>query len=111
MHFDHKLITLIGLEPLPCKTVEAGPKLPMQHNLAGEEEEPARNRVMYNSSETVGYAAARLPGCYAVIWRVLDELDMRLSDFRPKSMLDFGAGPGTAIWAASEVNTPSYTDP
>lgn len=28
---------------------------------------------------------------------------MRVADFKPESMLDFGAGPGTAIWAASEV--------
>lgn len=60
--------------------------------------------MLYDSSETVGYAAARLPGCYSVVWRVLDEIDVRVPDFQPRSMLDFGAGPGTAIWAASEVH-------
>lgn len=35
--------------------------------------------------------------------RVLDELRMRLPDFAPRSMLDFGSGPGTVIWAAREV--------
>ena len=58
---------------------------------------------MYDSAESFGYIAARLPGCYAVAWRVFDELALRLPNFNPDSMLDFGAGPGTAIWAASDV--------
>ena len=58
----------------------------------------------------MGYAASRLPACYAVVWRVLDELNMRMADFQPESMLDFGAGPGTAIWAASEV-APTFSPP
>jgi len=49
------------------------------------------------------YAAARLPACYAAVARVLDELRLRLPGFTPRSMLDFGAGPGTAVWAAREV--------
>ncbi len=44
-----------------------------------------------------------MPGCYAAVARVLDELRLRLPDFAPRSMLDFGAGPGTAIWAAREA--------
>ena len=60
--------------------------------------------MAYDEAETVGYAAARLPACYAVAWRVFDELELRLPDFQPKSLLDFGAGPGTAIWAALDVS-------
>ena len=43
------------------------------------------------------------PGCYAVAQRVFEELASRLPEYRPRSMLDWGAGPGTAIWAALEV--------
>ena len=64
----------------------------------------AANTVAYDEAETVGYAAARLPACYAVAWRVFDELELRLPDFQPISLLDFGAGPGTAIWAALDVS-------
>ena len=53
--------------------------------------------------QVAAYAAARMPGCYAAVARVLDELRLRLPDFTPRSMLDFGAGPGTAIWAAREA--------
>lgn len=37
----------------------------------------------------------------------MSELQIRLPDFRPHNMLDFGAGPGTAIWAASAVWSPA----
>ena len=47
--------------------------------------------------------ASRMPGCFAAIYKVLEEVSMRLPAFRPTSILDFGAGPGTAIWAAQEV--------
>lgn len=53
--------------------------------------------------QVAAYAAARMPGCYAAVARVLDELRLRLPDFAPASMLDFGAGPGTAVWAAREA--------
>lgn len=58
---------------------------------------------IYSPAETAAYAAARLPATYAVLFKVMSELQIRLPDFRPQKMLDFGAGPGTAIWAASAV--------
>lgn len=61
-------------------------------------------KVEYRASEVVGYAAARLPACYAVAHRVFQELSTRLPSFQPQTMLDFGAGPGTAIWAATDVS-------
>jgi ribosomal protein RSM22 (predicted rRNA methylase) len=53
--------------------------------------------------QAAAYAASRMPGCYAAVLKVMEELHMRLPGFRPASMLDFGAGPGTAIWAAQKV--------
>lgn len=46
------------------------------------------------------YLATRLPATFAVMQRVLTELQLRLPDFRPQHMLDLGAGPGTASLAA-----------
>ena len=37
------------------------------------------------------------------IVQVFRELRLRAPDLLPRRMLDFGAGPGTATWAASEV--------
>jgi hypothetical protein len=57
----------------------------------------------YNEEQALAYALARLPGCYAACSRIFIELAARLPGFAPKSLLDFGAGPGTASWAAQEV--------
>jgi ribosomal protein RSM22 (predicted rRNA methylase) len=37
--------------------------------------------------------------------RVVGEVAVRLPGFKPKLMLDYGAGPGTAAWAAQEVSS------
>lgn len=50
-----------------------------------------------NAAEAVAYTLARLPATYAVVRSVLQQLPM---DFSPQSILDLGAGPGTATWAA-----------
>eukprot|EP00775_Hariotina_reticulata_P001372 gene1372-1714_t len=57
----------------------------------------------YSESQALAYAVGRLPGCYAAASRVFKELQLRAAGFKPRSMLDLGAGPGTAIWAAQEV--------
>ena len=49
---------------------------------------------------TAAYIAARLPATYAANEKVLREVAQVLPDFNPASVLDVGAGPGTAGWAA-----------
>ena len=49
------------------------------------------------------YLAARLPATYAAVFRVLSELHVRRPHFAPESLLDVGAGPGTASWAAQAL--------
>ncbi len=57
-----------------------------------------------NQSIDLGaYLAARLPATYAAVARVLMELKSRRPDFAPASLLDAGAGPGTASWAATAL--------
>ncbi len=48
------------------------------------------------------YVATRLPATFAAVSRVLELVDEVVIGFKPKSMLDVGAGPGTASWAAVE---------
>jgi ribosomal protein RSM22 (predicted rRNA methylase) len=48
------------------------------------------------------YLAARLPATYAAIRAALDAVALVRPDFAPRSLLDFGAGPGTALWAARD---------
>jgi ribosomal protein RSM22 (predicted rRNA methylase) len=48
------------------------------------------------------YLAARLPATYAAIRTALDAVAAVRPEFTPKRLLDFGAGPGTALWAAHD---------
>jgi ribosomal protein RSM22 (predicted rRNA methylase) len=49
------------------------------------------------------YLATRLPATFAALASALNAVaDMR-PDFAPATMLDIGAGPGTAMWAAAQV--------
>ena len=41
--------------------------------------------------------------------QVMEELRLRLPGFAPARMLDFGAGPGTATWAAVAVRSEMHT--
>jgi ribosomal protein RSM22 (predicted rRNA methylase) len=50
----------------------------------------------------LAYAAARLPATYAAIRDGLEAVAAAVPEFAPRTALDVGAGPGSAIWAAAE---------
>lgn len=50
--------------------------------------------------EALGYMVARLPATYAANARVFEEVRSLMPDFVPSTVLDVGAGPGTAGLAA-----------
>jgi ribosomal protein RSM22 (predicted rRNA methylase) len=49
------------------------------------------------------YLASRLPATYAAVFSALSEALAALPGFAPRTMLDAGAGPGTAAWAAARL--------
>jgi ribosomal protein RSM22 (predicted rRNA methylase) len=49
------------------------------------------------------YLATRLPATYAAISAACDAVAQMRPDFAPRSLLDIGAGPGTAMWAAAQL--------
>lgn len=51
----------------------------------------------------LAYIATRMPATYAAIHASLAALAERQPDFAPRTALDVGAGPGTVMWAASDV--------
>jgi ribosomal protein RSM22 (predicted rRNA methylase) len=53
--------------------------------------------------DALAYALARMPATYAAITASLNALREIRPDFAPESLLDVGAGPGTASWAAAEA--------
>jgi ribosomal protein RSM22 (predicted rRNA methylase) len=54
-------------------------------------------------ADALAYALARMPATYAAVTASLNALGEIRPDFAPKNLLDVGAGPGTASWAAAEA--------
>jgi ribosomal protein RSM22 (predicted rRNA methylase) len=52
--------------------------------------------------DALAYLAVRLPATYAAIRASLAAVAAARPDFAPKTALDIGAGPGTAMWAAAD---------
>jgi ribosomal protein RSM22 (predicted rRNA methylase) len=61
-----------------------------------------------SEADALAYALARMPATYAAVTASLNALCAIRPDFAPASLLDVGAGPGTATWAAAET-LPSLT--
>jgi len=59
--------------------------------------------VIGNDLQRAAYLLTRLPASYAAIHAVLREMRERMPDLEVRSLLDLGAGPGTAMWAAAEI--------
>jgi ribosomal protein RSM22 (predicted rRNA methylase) len=62
-----------------------------------------------SKADALAYALARMPATYAAVIASLNALVEIKPDFAPNSLLDIGAGPGTATWAATEA-FPSLRD-
>ena len=59
--------------------------------------------VLRTEAHRAAYLLTRLPATYAASHHVLGELAARVGEARIDSILDIGAGPGTAAWAATEI--------
>ncbi|HLG82296.1 MAG TPA: small ribosomal subunit Rsm22 family protein [Bradyrhizobium sp.] len=54
-------------------------------------------------TDALAYALARMPATYAAVTACLNAFFELRPDFAPQSLLDIGAGPGTASFAAAEA--------
>src|SRR6185437_8805407 len=59
--------------------------------------------IIKTSADALAYALARMPATYAAVIASLNALSEVRPDFAPATLLDVGAGPGTATWAAAQV--------
>ena len=59
--------------------------------------------VIREETDALAYALTRLPATYAAAAAVFARLAEEQPSFAPTSLLDVGAGPGTATWAATSV--------
>ena len=56
-----------------------------------------------SGADALAYALVRMPATYAAVTASLNALCEITPQFAPASLLDVGAGPGTATWAAAEA--------
>ena len=56
-----------------------------------------------SSADALAYLVTRAPATYAAIRAVFARVAEAMPDFSPSSLLDVGAGPGTATWAARDA--------
>ena len=61
------------------------------------------NSAIRDRHDVAAYLTTRLPATYAAIAAALDAVKERIPNFAPAHLLDVGAGPGTASWAAAET--------
>ena len=62
----------------------------------------ASHPVVESDIDVAAYVFSRLPGTFAAVSAVFDEVAALAPSFQPRTMLDVGAGPGGAGWAAVE---------
>ena len=67
----------------------------------------ASRSVLYSEDDAIGYFLFRGPAMYAGMHRIMFEVGKFLPHFVPKTMLDFGAGTGTAMLVAKEIYDPA----
>ncbi len=60
-------------------------------------------RVARTAEDAAAYAAYRAPATYAAVAAVLSQIRIQRPEWRPRSLLDVGAGPGVASWAALDA--------
>lgn len=59
------------------------------------------SKPIADQRDALAYALARMPATFAAVSACLAALREARPDFQPASMIDVGAGPGTAAWAAA----------
>lgn len=62
-----------------------------------------KKTFLHSAEDVTAYAAYRMPSTFAALTATLTEVSNRLPTWQPQTLLDIGAGPGTAMWAATTV--------
>jgi ribosomal protein RSM22 (predicted rRNA methylase) len=61
------------------------------------------SQIIRSDHDALAYAVVRMPATYAAVRASLAQTMRIIPDFAPRSILDVGAGPGTASWAAADA--------
>lgn len=66
-------------------------------------DQPAAQPILTSPLDSAAYLTTRMPATYAAARQVFDRLAAAKPDFRPRTMLDLGAGTGACTWAAVDA--------
>jgi ribosomal protein RSM22 (predicted rRNA methylase) len=98
---DLRLALVSELASLPQKNVaDAAGKLSQRYR---REQLPKNGSFLHSPGDVLAYAAYRLPATFAAIYAALNAVQQRRPDWQPRTLLDAGTGPGSALWAANEI--------
>lgn len=87
------------LESVPHKKlINDAQNISMRYRSQREKEQP----LVTKKTEALAYAASRMPATFGTIYAALEN-SLLSSECRPKSLVDAGAGTGTASWAADSI--------
>ncbi len=104
--------TLLGMrmpEELSAKVAEIGVRVSAAElkraakRLSEEYRAGTSAGVLRGEAEQLAYLMVRMPATYAAVQAALSALRESMPGFAPERLVDLGAGPGTAMWAASDV--------
>lgn len=76
-----------------------------REELTSRYRQPAKQAYMTDDAQRQSYLLSRLPATYAALSSCMQAI-RKVNEWDLKSILDLGAGPGTALWASCE-NFPS----
>jgi ribosomal protein RSM22 (predicted rRNA methylase) len=61
------------------------------------------SQIIRSDDDALAYAVVRMPATYAALRASLEQAMHIIPAYAPRSILDLGAGPGTATWAAADA--------
>src|SRR5215211_2369193 len=88
------------LHGVPAKSLARSVQALSTHYRGGDRRD---QRAISSETKVLAYLTYRLPATYTAVTAALAAITERRPDLQPKGVLDAGAGPGTAMWAAAEV--------
>lgn len=95
MEFKEHLEKLLSSLPL----AQRGKLKEASQSLSERYAKGSYDKAPLSKLERYAYLMTRMPATFAAVDAVLEELRERLPQWEPKTIVDLGAGPGTASWA------------
>ncbi len=59
--------------------------------------------IFHDEAQRLSYLGSRMPATYAAVRKALEQIPVAFRESFRGHLLDLGAGPGTASWAAAEL--------